>query len=106
MNPMNPMSVSILKNHVFNCCDGCRQAAVGCVKMLKCGNCLQRQYCNRECQKRNWKSHREDCKRLCQLDPVIAKQQTHTYSVIRNLLAKYPRGLKYKISRFVFHFIR
>ncbi|GLE06253.1 hypothetical protein PINS_up015495 [Pythium insidiosum] len=33
-------------------------------KLMKCGGCKSTQYCSRQCQKKAWKTHKVDCKRL------------------------------------------
>ncbi|KAJ0401195.1 hypothetical protein P43SY_007614 [Pythium insidiosum] len=33
-------------------------------KLMKCGGCKSTQYCSRQCQKKAWKTHKTECKRL------------------------------------------
>ncbi|CAG8957348.1 hypothetical protein HYFRA_00010774 [Hymenoscyphus fraxineus] len=51
-------------------CHGCgRLEQLDSVKprMMRCGKCKDRYYCNKECQAAGWPAHKEDCKRICRV---------------------------------------
>lgn len=49
-------------------CDNCRTALKN---PLKCGKCMCAPYCNRECQKADWKEH----KKVCCIDIVLPSDE-------------------------------
>jgi len=42
-------------------CNSCRRLAGSSESFSKCGRCKAVYYCGRECQKRDWPSHRPNC---------------------------------------------
>ena len=60
-------------------CSACSAAAT---KLLRCSGCQSTWYCNSECQRAHWKSHRPECKRL-----KAAKVQANTEAGAAELAA-------------------
>ena len=55
-----------LKNHVFDGsrCENCEtRGEIGNIKLKTCGGCKQVRYCTSKCQREDWESHREFCKK-------------------------------------------
>jgi hypothetical protein len=44
-------------------CQGCNSNSK---ELSVCGRCKEAKYCSRDCQKREWKQHRQSCKRIVQ----------------------------------------
>ena len=52
----------VVHNHLKNqLCDYCLKISD---KLKKCSNCLQMHYCGRNCQRNDWKYHKNECKVL------------------------------------------
>jgi tetratricopeptide (TPR) repeat protein len=50
-------------------CDFCNQEGA----FLRCGQCYTHYYCNRECQKKHWSEHKQDCMIMKQRREIITK---------------------------------
>ncbi|KZV60335.1 hypothetical protein PENSPDRAFT_355083 [Peniophora sp. CONT] len=44
--------------HMHPACENCRQPS----RLLRCGKCHIARYCSKECQSRDWRIHKRDCK--------------------------------------------
>jgi len=58
----------------FKGCHSCGQFAAAGKRLLRCGRCRSVSYCNAECQKLNWSSHKGFCNELAsrQFDDIMA----------------------------------
>mmetsp|Transcript_20909 Transcript_20909/g.29838 ORF Transcript_20909/g.29838 Transcript_20909/m.29838 type:complete len:355 (-) Transcript_20909:1619-2683(-) len=48
---------------ITECCHSCGKPAAAGKRLSRCGRCLGVSYCNAECQKLNWSSHKGFCKK-------------------------------------------
>ncbi|KNC76268.1 hypothetical protein SARC_11224 [Sphaeroforma arctica JP610] len=44
-------------------CNNCGAAPVGSNNLLRCANCRMANYCNAQCQKDHWQTHKSECRR-------------------------------------------
>jgi tetratricopeptide (TPR) repeat protein len=51
------------KSQQIASCDNCGKQETKDINLLQCARCKTVKYCNRECQKHDWKDHKVDCKR-------------------------------------------
>ena len=59
-------------------CDGCLLPKKGVSR--KCGGCRGARYCSVECQRSDWKRHKDDCRFLTQHPDIEAnRKKLHTY---------------------------
>jgi hypothetical protein len=42
----------------------CRSCGVAPEKLMACSSCKKVRYCSRECQKADWKRHKEECGKM------------------------------------------
>lgn len=64
-------------------CDNCeKRQSPEMEKMEKCGGCNSVRYCNRDCQKEHWKSHKSNCKRLQPLYQKAMETQKENKEII------------------------
>jgi len=47
----------------------------GIVPLMKCGACKYARYCNRECQKKAWPEHKQECPALQRMHPVVPEDE-------------------------------
>ncbi|CAL4083337.1 unnamed protein product [Meganyctiphanes norvegica] len=45
-------------------CNECSTFPTGGIELSRCGGCQLVAYCSRDCQKKNWKKHRDICKKM------------------------------------------
>ncbi|GHP03726.1 hypothetical protein PPROV_000248100 [Pycnococcus provasolii] len=48
----------------LNMCRWCNKSAMDSIELFKCPGCKSAHYCSKECQKRDWKSHKVACKKM------------------------------------------
>jgi len=64
----NISSLSLTSASQSRCCWYCgRGEETLPTKLQKCGRCVLAEYCNRECQRGDWKLHKAKCKRLTEI---------------------------------------
>uniref|UniRef100_A0AC35U879 MYND-type domain-containing protein n=1 Tax=Rhabditophanes sp. KR3021 TaxID=114890 RepID=A0AC35U879_9BILA len=66
-----PFTYLIINKEVENYCSYCLQPPATGKKLMKCAACEFACYCNKECQKLAWKTHRGECKRLKNVFPNL-----------------------------------
>jgi splicing suppressor protein 51 len=62
-------------------CAKCQKAAGPANPLKRCAKCREASYCNRECQKADWKNHKKDCVRTSQA------KASHTFQTTLDSLA-------------------
>ena len=61
-------SLSLASGTKYRCCWYCGRGEDALpTKLQKCGQCGLAEYCNRECQRGDWKLHKAKCKRLTEI---------------------------------------
>ena len=64
----NVSSLSLSSETQYRCCWYCSRGEEALpTKLQKCGRCGLAVYCNRECQRGDWKFHKAKCKRLTEI---------------------------------------
>jgi hypothetical protein len=72
-------------------CGGCQQRIDE--HRMVCSRCKMRYYCSKECQKLDWKAHKESCFDHSQLDRILhSLPQTVTVPPTGECLASWPHG--------------
>ena len=65
MSTPNIASLSLTCGAQYHCCWYCGRGEDALpTKLQKCGRCGLAEYCNRECQRGDWKLNKAKCKRL------------------------------------------
>jgi hypothetical protein len=56
------------------CCAGCKAAPSATVKLQRCTRCMSVEYCSKECQRAQWRSHKPNCQaRSLDLPPGVSR---------------------------------
>ena len=80
-------------------CDHCFKTSTGEKGLLKCGKCKVARYCNRECQKADWSTHKPRCANAKKLrdDGIKISGSKESYNRkmnwVRRTLAKYRKQM-------------
>ena len=67
--PSNHQPVDVKPENMEHACQRCHKSGE---KLMFCGKCKNARYCDRECQRIDWKSHKENCE-LCGLSRDTTK---------------------------------
>ena len=69
-------------------CHTCKQpAAEGKRSLLRCGGCRMSQYCSKECQKGDWKTHKVFCKSMAEMGTAKYFETAVQFSTLGRALA-------------------
>lgn len=67
----SPFAYLVINKEVNRYCSYCLQPPVYGKKLMRCGACEFACYCNKECQRLAWKTHRAECRRLKAIFPNL-----------------------------------
>ncbi|CEF60357.1 Buzidau [Strongyloides ratti] len=67
----SPFAYLVINKEVNRYCSYCLQPPIYGKKLMRCGACEFACYCNKECQKLAWKTHRAECRRLKAVFPNL-----------------------------------
>uniref|UniRef100_A0A0N5BUE8 MYND-type domain-containing protein n=1 Tax=Strongyloides papillosus TaxID=174720 RepID=A0A0N5BUE8_STREA len=67
----SPFAYLVINKEVNRYCSYCLQPPIYGKKLMRCGACEFACYCNKECQKLAWKTHRGECRRLKAVFPNL-----------------------------------
>ncbi|KDR81037.1 hypothetical protein GALMADRAFT_241659 [Galerina marginata CBS 339.88] len=79
LNPQNSESIKAAGNELKTAvgCSNCQRPESDSVKLRKCAKCKMILYCSKECQTRDWPTHKSHCK-------IAADQKVHTIADLVN----------------------
>jgi len=67
----NPFATIVMNNKANKYCSHCMRLPERGKELQHCGACAFARYCNKDCQKLAWKSHKNECRRLNAVFPNL-----------------------------------